>query len=247
MEKLIPRVIILGNTDYKENVSILYQAFRECYSDIPAIDMIMEDLPSYGKQIDFINDKIKKGHISAIEHVKITFAVADVSRSLLAQLTRHRHASFSVKSQRYTTVSKNGEFDYVLPEIFLNQPRTKKKYQEIMKMIGNGFDELMELAMSETGKSKQELKQDVRYVLPNSSCTSLVLSMNFSSLLHFLGLRLCSRASLEIRRLAETMLKLLQETYPLLFDNIGPKCVSLGRCPENKTGKLCKVGLSFKE
>jgi thymidylate synthase (FAD) len=52
------------------------------------------------------------GHESPIEHVCFTFLIEGVSRSLLAQITRHRIASFSVKSQRYV---KEGQFEYIIP------------------------------------------------------------------------------------------------------------------------------------
>ena len=42
------------------------------------------------------------GHESVVEHVSYTFRIRGISRACLAQLTRHRIASFSVRSQRYT-------------------------------------------------------------------------------------------------------------------------------------------------
>ena len=56
---------------------------------------------------------IASGHESVIEHVNFTFEIEDVSRTLLAQLTRHRIASFSVQSQRYCDMS---EMPVVVPE-----------------------------------------------------------------------------------------------------------------------------------
>lgn len=41
------------------------------------------------------------GHTSVLEHISFTFHVTGVSRALLAQLSRHRHISLSVRSQRY--------------------------------------------------------------------------------------------------------------------------------------------------
>jgi thymidylate synthase (FAD) len=244
MEKTL-RVKIIESSDPVQDISILYKAYRECYSDLPMIDYVNEDLPPYDEQVSFIKHKIDQRHISAIEHVKVTFAIAGVSRSLLAQITRHRHASFSVKSQRYSTVNKNGDFDYVVPSIFKTLTKTQKKYREIMQRLGSDFDSLMELAMMESGKTMQSLKQDVRYVLPNACTTSFVVTMNFSALIHFLGLRLCKKASDEIRRLSKMMLELVQERYPQLFSEVGPQCLHKGYCQENKTGLLCETGRKY--
>ena len=52
------------------------------------------------------------GHASPIEHASFTFGIEGVSRTLLAQITRHRIASFSVQSQRYVRLD---DFRYVVP------------------------------------------------------------------------------------------------------------------------------------
>lgn len=52
------------------------------------------------------------GHYSVLEHINFTFYVKDVSRALLAQISRHRHISMSCRSQRYC--SEDG-FKYVNP------------------------------------------------------------------------------------------------------------------------------------
>jgi len=63
------------------------------------------------------NYRIAKGckatnHVSVLEHISFTFCVTGVSRALLAQLSRHRHISLSVQSQRYVAMNN---FDYVNP------------------------------------------------------------------------------------------------------------------------------------
>ena len=79
------------------------------------------------KTESFVNMLSEIGHESPIEHVSFTFAIEGVSRSLLAQITRHRIASFSVQSQRY--VREKG-FEYVVPvsythlDVYKRQPPT---------------------------------------------------------------------------------------------------------------------------
>lgn len=240
-EKIEPRVKILGENN---DIWIIYLAYRECYSDIPTIDVEFNELPTYEEQVFFIREKIKKGHLTPIEHITITFTIADVSRSLLAQITRHRHASFSVKSQRYSKVV-NGTFDYITPAFIKKHPKTYFRYKSFMDKIAIEYNEIMDLAITESNKSERELQQDIRYILPNACTTSYVLTMNLSSLLHFFNLRLCGHASDEIRKLAEMMLTLINKKYPFLFTGIaGPNCIN-GKCPENSTGALCKIGKKY--
>ena len=75
-------------------------------------------------------------------------------------------------------------------------------------------------------------KEDARFVLPNATETSLLMTMTGSALFHFYGLRCCNRAQWEIRSLADAMLAQCRDAEPELFDNAGPYCYMLGYCPE---------------
>ena len=77
-------------------------------------------------------------------------------------------------------------------------------------------------------------KEDARFVLPNAAETSLLMTMDGHSLMHFLGLRTCNRAQWEIRMLGDMMLGQLREVEPRVFNKAGPYCYQLGYCPEGK-------------
>ncbi len=64
------------------------------------------------------------GHASPIEHASFTFGIEGVSRTLLAQITRHRIASFSVQSQRYVRLD---DFRYVIPLRSRPSPRRRRR------------------------------------------------------------------------------------------------------------------------
>ena len=74
--------------------------------------------------------------------------------------------------------------------------------------------------------------EDARYLLPNSCCTKIIVTMNVRELLHFFNMRLCSRAQKEIRELASKMLSLVKKEAPDIFEKAGPTCVSYGYCME---------------
>jgi thymidylate synthase (FAD) len=187
------------------------------------------------------------GHASPIEHASFTFGIEGVSRTLLAQITRHRLASFSVQSQRYVRLD---DFRYVVPPEIEAIPEAKaafidsmnedaKRYLDLAKKLEDGHTaRLMAEGMPEKAarsKAAKQANEDARFVLPNACETKMVVTMNTRSLLNFFRLRCCNRAQWEIRALAEEMLRLVYPVAPHLFRTAGPGCLT-GACPE---GKMC--------
>ena len=82
------------------------------------------------------------GHESPMEHMNFTFGIENVSRSLLAQITRHRHASFSVQSQRYV---KELDFEFITPPQIADNPEAKKIYLTTMQDIANSYNTLADM------------------------------------------------------------------------------------------------------
>ena len=169
------------------------------------------------------------GHHSVVEHAHFTFLVEGVSRALLAQLTRHRIASYSVQSQRY--VSMKDKFDYVVP------PRIKElgflhesEFHKQMSQMHKWYCEWQE-TLREAGYSKEESNEDARFVLPNAATTRLMVTMNARNLHKFFGLRCCGRAQWEIREMASLMLEEVKIVAPKVFEKAGPPC-AYGPCPE---------------
>ena len=99
--------LLLCHTPEPETAIAL--AGRLCYSDS---DILSLKEAVEGKIEIFISRLLSMGHLSPIEHASFTFAAQGVSRALLAQITRHRIASFSVQSQRYV---KKDALDYIVP------------------------------------------------------------------------------------------------------------------------------------
>ena len=176
-----------------------------------------------------LRHSLESGHESVLEHAVFTFRIAGISRACLAQLTRHRLASFSVQSQRYVRIHG---IDLVMPESIRNS--------EFETEAGSLLEDVMNLyqRMVDAGIPAE----DAKYVTPQAVPTTLILTMNARELRHFFSLRCCNRAQWEIRRLADEMLRLCMDTAPTLFEDAGPGCVR-GSCPEKKPcGKPRKKG-----
>ena len=221
-------------------------AAKLCYAQSD-IDSLLDNLTPE-KTEAFLDKLMSLGHESPVEHASFTFGIEGVSRTLLAQLTRHRIASFSVQSQRY--VSKSG-FSYVTPPEIEQCPEAKEVYLANMRRCAEDYDALRNLLIEkhtktfmaegkslEAAKSMAEKKanEDARFVLPGACDTRIIMTMNTRSLYNFFRLRCCNRAQWEIREMAWLMLEQVQKVSPLLFRNAGPACVS-GACSE--AGMTC--------
>mgnify|MGYP005872318533 FL=1 len=209
-------------------------AAKLCYSKSD-IETLMDGLTD--EKVSSFLDKLESyKHFSPMEHASFTFGIEGVSRSFLAQISRHRIASFSVQSQRYVDMDNA---DHVVPkEIYDAGYSAVRLYEESVKNSFNNYNELKEeLTKKYIGEgmkespAKKKAQEDARYLLPEACCTRMIVTMNARELNHFFNLRCCNRASREIREVAEEMLKLVYPVAPHLFKDAGPSCVC-GACPE---------------
>ena len=147
----------------------------------------------------------KNGHHSCFEHIYFTFKIEGISRACSHQLVRHRHCSFTQRSQRYC--SEEG-FDAVRPYSL------DDGFMDYMREVDWYYKTLQENGVP---------NEDARYILPNACETSLYLSCNLRELIHIANERLCTRAQWEIRELVEQMVSLVD---PALQFMLVPKCKS---------------------
>ncbi len=243
-------VTLLAHTPAPEHTVAC--AARLCYSPT-TIDDIMEKMTDE-KTASFVDMLSEIGHESPIEHASFTFGIEGVSRALLAQITRHRLASYSVQSQRYVAEKA---FEYVLPPEIESIPEAAEIYRRAMAEDQQHYEALTAIlkekhlatclakGMGEKAAARAAEKmaiEDARFVLPNACTTKMIVTMNARSLMNFFRHRCCNRAQWEIRELAEQMLKLCVEAAPHLFKAAGPSCVC-GACPEGKMtcGKITEM------
>lgn len=169
----------------------------------------------YDSKPDFWDFKIahncaKTGHLSVYEHIYFTFHIEGISRACLAQLTRHRHFSPSVRSQRYCDESRaepifptstNEDQDGVIADAY--------------DYAWDAYDRLIEDDVA---------KEDARMVLPNGAPTELYVSMNARALIEASYLRMCRRAQFEIRSLFMAMRRCVATVAPDIANMMVPQC-----------------------
>ncbi len=234
------KVDLIAHTPEPERV--VAAAAKLCYSAV-GVDRLMEGLTPE-KSANFLNMLSNLGHASPTEHASFTFAIEGVSRALLAQITRHRMASYSVQSQRYVRLD---DFQFVVPPEVEADPESKARFLKAMEEAGAHILSIAEaltqkheadflaqgLSPKEAhSKAEKKANEDARFVLPNACETKMVVTMNARSLNNFFSIRCCNRAQWEIRALAEEMYRLVFAVAPNLFAKSGPSCVATGRCPE---------------
>ena len=216
------KVLLLRHTLAPEETVAL--GAKLCYSKATIEDLLEKN--SQKDQSMFIEKLMSMGHESVFEHATFTFGIEGVSRVLLAQLTRHRLASYSVQSQRY--VSYENGFGYIIPESIISLGNEAVDlYREQMETIESWYIDWQK----RLGGAGEKTNEDARFVLPNACETRIVLTMNARELFHFFSLRMCNRAQWEIRNMAGQMYRLCLQAAPSLFKYAGPPCLR-GKCPE---------------
>ena len=226
------KAVLIRHTLSPEEVVAL--GARLCYSKARVDDLL--DKVETKDQTEFVHKIMSMGHDSVLEHASFTFGIEGVSRTLLAQITRHRVASFSVQSQRYVSYEKG--FGYIVPpKIEALGADAVAEFERQMDTMHQWYVQWQEkLGTGEGGN------EDARFVLPGACETRMMVTMNVRELRHFFSLRMCSRAQWEIRALANEMHRLCMEVAPALFENAGPACLR-GACPEGEKtcGKMLQI------
>lgn len=174
---------------------------------------------------------IDMGHTSLLECADFGFIFESTSRVFLAQITRHRVASYTSGSQQY---QDHDNFPYVIPESIANDPLALAEYEIIMESINGAYLYLKE----KVGKD------DARYVLPGAAANHLYAKFNLREIICVLmPQRLCRRNTPEPLNNMRIMIQRLCEAG---FEDCvrlgGCACVTEGKCDQGKMccGKLYK-------
>lgn len=197
----------------------IYVACRTCYSEQYPKEIWAQDY-SNDKMVKLLEKVMSSGHHSTLEHCQFVFSVSGISRACSHQLVRHRHMSFSQKSQRYVT--ETTQFEYLTPPS-IEKSEFNEEYGQFMESVQSFYSRMIASGIK---------AEDARFILPNATSTSMIVSLNLRELIHLAQLRLCTNAQLEIRKLVKKMVNLAIENDPWLEEYLKPKCYSLGYCNE---------------
>ena len=206
-------------------VPLIYTACRTCYSEMEPQEIFEKAVAgeyTVAKQQRLIQGVIESGHGSTIEHVVFTFGISGVSRTLSHQLVRHRAGvAFDQQSQRYV---KFKDASTMLPTTVEEaDPELRQRFEDQIEGSLDLYGDLVAAGIP---------GEDARFVFPNATRTNLVMTANLRALIHMSGLRLCTMAQWEIRRLFQLIRHEVFQVSPFLGSFLAPKCVPLGYCDE---------------
>jgi thymidylate synthase (FAD) len=211
------KVELLASTPNAREIA--FTAIRTCYSHNKPSDLFegaeyekyQQKAASDGKggtDADrLFRHIVGSGHTSTLEHISFTFAIEGLSRSALAQLTRHRVGfGYSVQSQRYVSDAsdkKKGGFQFVVPPKVMENQEALNVFLDSMDDIQAAYDKL---------RSMKIPSEDARFVLPNAAAINLTMTCNLRALLEFYAKRRKGRgAQWEIANLAEELRRVVVE------------------------------------
>ena len=206
-------------------VPLIYTACRTCYSELDPDEIFRRAVAGEidpAKQQKLIQGVIESGHGSTIEHIVFTFGISGVSRTLSHQLVRHRAGvAFDQQSQRYVTYK--GASTMLPTTLAEGDPDLRQRYEDQIEGSLELYGEMVAAGIP---------GEDARFVFPNATRTNLVMTTNLRALIHMSGLRLCTMAQWEIRRLFQLIRHEIFGVSPFLGSFLAPKCVALGYCDE---------------
>jgi thymidylate synthase (FAD) len=160
-------------------------------------------------------------HMSVFEHATFTFLIGGISRSLLAQITRHRTATITSGSQHYQDYS---DYPCSVGITHLNNYDAELLLRQSLTLSTTNYSKLLAL-----GQAREEARQ----VLPNASVVNILWTCDARNLFGFLRQRLCNRNVMEMRIFAAKLRVILLGEFPELFTWSGPQCAH-GECLQER-------------
>lgn len=190
--------------DYTKITNVM-DSIRECYDSFEKSDNGGPEDQELVKRI------IESKHDSTLEHAVYHYKIVGFSRALLQELSRHRLASPSVRSTRYTLKKMLNSGGENLSQFLVLTGNTN------VDMLNVETLRRLRQIMIDDSKTPNDI---LKFGIPEALKVSERLTINARSLRNLLNLRLSPRALWEFRELAAKMLFVIPEDHQLLFDDI---------------------------
>ena len=188
--------------DYtKDYVNLLYLAGRGCYG----LEYLSSE--SFDKKRKFIRNIIENQHESVLEHAKISIFINGCSRSFMAQITRHRLVSFSIKSQQYV---EHDDFKHKILET--QDLKVKEIFDKLMFRINNDYKRMVHTFHVPIHVARE--------ILPNACLTNIFMTTNLREWRYIIKLRQTEKNTYEMMMFAERIRIMFRNIMPEVFSII---------------------------
>lgn len=205
MKIIEPSVELINAPEYKTLLTTIEAAGRTCYKS--------EDKITDGSAEKFVRGIIKRGHEAVIEHGSLTVRFI-CDRGVSHEIVRHRLAAFCQESTRYCNYGKEGfggEITVIRPSTFAKTDSTYHIWKRSCENAEVAYFDLLNEGCT---------PQEARSVLPNSLKTEVVMTADLREWRHFCRMRCPVAAHPDMRVVANMLLTLLKQTYPVFFEDI---------------------------
>jgi len=206
-----------GETDAATDPEALVEfAGRACY------ETFNKPNPRTRSNDAYIRHIMEVGHLALLEHPTATIYVRGISRGATHELTRHRHFSFSQLSQRFVHPE---ESEVAVPKLIADDAELSQVFFRAIDNTRLAYDELLaalELKLRDEPNAvlrRKQAHQAAQAILPRATESRIVVTGNFRTWRHFIGMRATEHADVEIRELAVACLKLLKTAAPTVFSD----------------------------
>lgn len=198
------RIDGIGNTTDADELAEM--AGRACYQSWSRPN------PKTATNQGYLENILNQGHESVLEHASISFYVTGVSRSLLTELSRHRHLSFSVVSQRYVKQDRSAA---VVPPALRDHGDALDRvgFHASVDLAFKVYEELVE-SLVVAGLPRKKAYEAARSVLPNATEVKMVVTGNVRAWRDVLRKRYHEAADAEILEFATEVLRHLRDYAP---------------------------------
>lgn len=205
MKIIEPSVELINAPEYKTLLTTIEAAGRTCYKS--------EDKITDGSAEKFVRGIIKRGHEAVIEHGSLTVRFI-CDRGVSHEIVRHRLAAFCQESTRYCNYGKEGfggEITVIRPSTFAKTDSTYHIWKRSCEHAEVAYFDLLNEGCT---------PQEARSILPNSLKTEVVMTADLREWRHFCRMRCPVVAHPDMRVVANMLLTLLKQTYPVFFEDI---------------------------
>ena len=233
----------IGDCDYEElmepvdydktDVEAVKEHLRQNGGDWKDEHMASDEIETAARTRAFVRKQLSRGHFGPAENPQITFAVENVSRSMMAQITRHRHMTFDVQSQRYVDFS---EKEAIVPKSLADPDHVSRETGETAVDNREGHERAYRRHARQAFTRYEMMvedgvpKEDARFILPIGTPVNMTFSGNARTFMHVFNLRQKANAQHEIRQLCDELARHLKDWAPYMFNwydenkphNIGP-------------------------
>lgn len=177
---------------------------------------------------------MKDGHMSGSRGDYFKFEI-EAPRFTIDQLCRHEAGVFkNVQSQRYVDMDDN--FSIYVPPKVVNDEKLLERYIQYEEMCKARY-KVNRICFEDLGITGEQANDLMRTLLPIGVKSKVRIGFTLEALIHFMHKRLCTRADLPIRKVAQLMREEVLEAQPLYEDLLVPQCQALMYCPEKSSCK----------